>query len=215
MFTVSVAAAQTDLTTIARVKSVLGIADTSEDAYFAILIPQVSAFVCDHLNVATAEDGTKTLGRETLVETFMLREKRPLLQLARAPIVSITSILEDDSDTALVDGGDYQVTKSSGFLRRMSIGSPGLWAARQIIVTYVAGWLLPDSASRNLPQPIEAAVFDLIKNERDVRTRSAHVKVEDIPDVRRVEYFANIMNLQGGMPPETAAKLAPYVRERP
>jgi hypothetical protein len=216
VLTVSTPATSKALTSLARVKAVLQILDETEDLYLGILIDQVSAFVCDYLNVAAADDGSKTLGLETLVETIMLREKRPLLQLDRAPIVAVTSIIEDDSDTALVADEDYQVIKSTGFLRRMTVESPGLWCARKIVVTYQAGWKLPDQGDdRNLPLPIETAVIDLIKNERDMRTRSAHVKVEDIPDVMRTEYFANIMNVPGAMPPETAAKLAPYVRWRP
>lgn len=214
MFNVTTAAEVRDLTTLERVKAVLGISGTGEDTYLDILIPQVSAFVCDYLQVAEAEDGSKTLARETLVETFMLREARPLLQLARAPVVSITSIYEDDGDIALTSD-DYQATKASGFLRRMAIGSPGLWCARKVVVTYEAGWVLPDNPGRNLPEPIEAAVFDLVKNARAIRSRSADVKVVDIPDVERIEYFANIMNIDGGMPAETAAKLAPYIRIRP
>lgn len=215
MFTVSSAATVRNLTTRDRVKSVLGITGTDEDAYLDILIPQVSAFVCDYLDVAAADDGSTTLARETIVETFMLREKRPLLQLARAPVVSVTSIYEDDSATALVANDDYQVIKSSGYLRRMTIGSPGLWAVRKVVATYIAGWILPDSASRNLPQPIEAAVFDLIKNERDLRQRSSHIKVDEVPGVQRLEYFADVMSISGGMPAETKAKLDPYVRHRP
>ncbi|GAB5506677.1 MAG: hypothetical protein Rhirs2KO_18400 [Rhizobiaceae bacterium] len=215
MFTVSTAASSTALTTRTRVKAVLGISGASEDAYLDILIAQASAFVCDRLNVATAADGTRTLGRETLIETITLREKRPLLQLARVPLASITSIYEDDSASALVEDTDFEAIKPSGFLRRKSASVPGLWSARKIVVTYVAGWRLPGDSGRSLPEPIESAVFDLIKNARAMQSRSADIKAEEVNGVGRTEYFANIMNVPGAMPPETAAKLEPYVHFRP
>ncbi len=213
MLSVVTKAPKTGLTTLSTVKSALNISGTAQDPYLTLLIDQASTFVCDYLGVAQAEDGTKTLGHETLQETFLLRECRSLIQLARVPIIAVTSIVEDDSHALSQD--DYMLTKATGFIRRMRGSAPGLWHTHKVTVSYSAGWVLPDEEDSNLPAAIQAAVIDIIKNERSARTRSADVKVEDIPDVMRTEYFANIMNTPGAVSPQTAAKLDPYIQYRP
>ena len=206
-FTVT-SAATLYLTTRAAVKTALGITSTDEDAYIDTLLPRVTWAICNYLGVASAADGTRTIGRETLVETFRLTREEDRLRLSRWPVVSITSVVEDD-DTLASD--EYEVDKATGLLRRMDGDDNVLtWVDDKVVVTYVAGWLLPGDASRNLPYDIEDAAIGLIKAARAARKRDPMVKEEDIPGVRRISYWVGSISDADGFPDDLAAKLAHY-----
>lgn len=218
MFSVSVPAATTGLTTLAAVKTALGINIGSEDSYLNSQISAVSAMVCTFLGVSVASDGGKTLGRETIVET--VRKSDPYCKsliegptnrqivLARYPVVSITSIVEDGTT---LETTDYEVDGSNGLLKRLNEDNQVNWYAEKVVITYVAGWLLPGDAGANLPKDIESAAIDLIKATRAARMRDPLAKRIEIPDVRTVDYWVGGTAKNGsGMSSDIEAKLAPY-----
>ena len=224
MFTVSTPAATTALTTLQNVKDELVITGTDEDAYLTAKIARVSAQICTYLKVPTAGDRTRTLGRETLVET--LRRDRPMgydpgwtgtyldrfgpadsrhtqLLLARRPIVSVTSVVEDGTT---LDASSYESNGAAGILTRLSSDVPAAWAARKIVITYVAGWLLPEDASANMPGDIEDAAIRLIKSARFARERDPYIKSETIPGPITTVY----QDATSELPEDICALLDPY-----
>lgn len=207
MLAVSVAAATTGLTTVARVKAALSIGDTSEDTFLTEEIVRVSALICDYLGVVAADDGTRPLGRETLVETFRLPRCRPEIILSRAPVTSITSVVEDGET---LTASDYEIDKAPGLLRRLSDDERIEWPAVKIVVTYVAGWLLPGDASANMPAGIEAAAIELIKARRAARTRDPLVKSREVPGVLRTDYWVGAVGDGGVITTDLASMLDPY-----
>lgn len=220
MFTVSVPAANTAFTTLDAVKTELGIEDKASDLWLIKQIDSVSATACQVLGVAQAEDGSRTLGRETLVETMDRRScwpwttaLRPIiasrehdakLVLSRRPIVSITSITEDG---VAVDAADFEVAKSEGTIKRLDNLFPCAWPASLIVVTYVAGWLMPADDNRNLPEDWENAVISTVKAAWFARNRDPNIKSENIPGVRQIDYFFGTPGQDSPLSPDAMAKL--------
>lgn len=87
MITVVTPAASSDLTRIDVARAELGVADHGEDERIAALIKQASAIV--------ARRADRTFGKETLTETVRLGAPSAELMLARFPVTSVTSIVED------------------------------------------------------------------------------------------------------------------------
>lgn len=210
MLVVQTPATVTRLCTLQGVKDDLSIPGVVEDAYLNGVIDAVSRTICDHLNIAEAEDGSSTLGRETLVETLDLDDCRRLLQLSRKPIVSVASITLDG---VAVDAAEYEALKSSGMLQRLSEYRVIPWSVGRYVVSYVAGWKLPGEDGRNLPAPIERAAIDLVKLTRFGRKRDAMVKAEEIPDIERIEYWVGGADA-AAIPPDVASRIERYIQER-
>jgi hypothetical protein len=209
MLAVSVAASPTGLTILATVKSDLGITGSTEDTYLTSMIARVSPQICAYLNVVSATDGTRTLGRETLIETFREGRNRDYLILSRYPVTSITSVVEDG---VTLGGTEYEVEGNTGLLSRLDEdGEQIVWpGGLKVVVTYIAGWLLPDSGSRNLPADIEAAAISLIKTARSARTRDPMAKRIEIPDVQTTDYWVGGIGKPGELPADVMALLGPY-----
>lgn len=211
-FTVSTAAATTALTTLDRLKAELSITSTDEDDYLTGMLDRLSAALCDALTVAAAEDGTITLGRETLVETHRLEKSKKKLYLARYPFVSMTSVVENDV-TLTTD--DWRIGNSVyGVLERVNEDDVEIeWPSGNIVTTYVAGWLLPGDAGRNLPFPIEDAIFDTIKASRFDRTRNPSLRSENILGGLYAYTLFDRSNGSIKIPPNIAASIDRYRRK--
>jgi hypothetical protein len=186
MLEVTVPAATTALTTLDRVKAGLGITDDADDEYLEAMIAEQSDYVCALLNVALADDGTRTLGLETIDEALTY----PLL--SRVPVLSIEGIWDGNGEP--LDPLDYRFDKVTGRI----YGANTRWANLvynftppiiPLIVRYTAGWRLPGDDGRNLPYAIESATVSLISTARASRGRAPNVRAEDIPGVIRTEYW--------------------------
>ncbi|WP_111355250.1 phage head-tail connector protein [Rhodoplanes elegans] len=210
MLVVTTAAARTDLTTLERVKSDLRIEGSAEDAYLRGQIAVATDLITRHLGVVPA-GRSRTLGRETLVETLRPDRSRELLLLSRTPIVSIASVVEADET---VDAAEYEIEDAAaGMVRRLDAdGDPALWATGRIVVTYTAGWLMPGDASADLPAAIEAAAIELVGSFRSARGRDPLVRSESVPGLGDTSYWIQSPMEAGELPPSVATKLAPYRR---
>lgn len=207
MLVVSSAAENTALTTLDEVKAQLSITATDEDTYLESAITRATAAICTYLNVPSATNGTKTLGRETLVETFRLARHEPLLVLSRYPITSIASITEDGTT---VDAAEYEI-RGGGLVARLTADDvESCWLPVKIVVTYTAGWLMPDDDGRTLPQDIEDACIALIKAARFNRTRDPLLRSENILESLYSYTLFSPSDKDGVMPADVAALLAPY-----
>ena len=83
---------------------------------------------------------------------------------------------------------------------------PAAWAARKIVVTYVAGWKLPGDASPNMPGDIEDAAMRLIKSARFARERDPYIKSETIPGPITTVF----QDATSELPEDVTALLDPY-----
>lgn len=214
MLEVIEAAATTALTTLERVKLSLGISDDADDEFLEMQIADQSDYVCAYCNVAMADDGTRTLGLETLEEMLTL----PML--SRLPVVEILTITDGNGEP--YDPADYLINPVSGRFvgpasdRWMNLVYNYTPPPIPMIVRYKAGWLLPGDEGRNLPLVIETGCTSLISTARAGRGRDPLVKAEDIPGVLRTEYWVGAVGGSAaggsGLPPEIASRLSPYRR---
>lgn len=175
---VTTPAATTALTTVEAVMEQLEITDDIQTTRIQTEIDRASALICSYLGVQEADDGTVTLGRETLIETIEPEQPGRVLYPSRRPLVSVTSITEGG---IAVDAADYTV--SYGKITRVQSSTVlnywwTSWANLQVAITYVAGWLLPGDADRNLPLEIEAACIELVKAGRFNRLRDPALRSE-------------------------------------
>jgi uncharacterized phiE125 gp8 family phage protein len=149
MITVLTPAKSGDLTRIDVARAELGVAEHGEDERIAALIKQASAIV--------ARRADRTFGKETLSETIRLGMPSAELMLARFPVTSVTSIVED-GDT--LNASDYELDAESAMLTRIDDDAVSAWPAAKIVVSYEAGYDLPD----NVPQEIEQAALVVLKH---------------------------------------------------
>lgn len=200
--TITAAAATTKLTTLARIKQELGITDSGSDTILGEMIAQASAAIASHLG--------RTIARETIAETWRPVAARDNIIVTRAPIVSITSIVEAG---ATLTGADYEADKDAGIIYRLSSDARVQWPASKTVITYVCGWLLPDEAGRTLPEDIERACIETVKGRYLARTRDPSIKSESVPGVFSVTYSSDDASTsQHALPPMAAAMLQPYLR---
>lgn len=224
MFTVAAPATIKALTLLATVKADLNISGSSEDLYLGEKINQASAAVCSYLRVPQASDGSMTLAREDLVQTFRFEgsggvgyfpytgvwasNPRAHLILARKPVSAVASVVVG---TATLDPAEYEVDGASGLLRRLRSDRPSNWGGcNKVVVSFTAGWLLPDQGSRNLPYDIEKAVIDLVKMARAARLRDPLLKEVEVVDISRKVYWVGGTPGSSTLPPEIAATLDPW-----
>lgn len=220
MLVVSSPAATTALTTRDRFKAAANITTTTDDDFIDTQIISISDQINTILGVAAATDGTRTIGRETLVETIrsdqndrygsrcVIHQGYVALIPSRFPVVSITSITEDG---VAVDAADYELDGVSGLIRRLSSDDPVDWSAGKIVITYVAGWLLPNDTGRNLPYDLEDAAISMIRASRFSRDRDPALKSESfVQRLYEYELFAGAATTGGSVPPDAMAALNRY-----
>jgi hypothetical protein len=215
VLTLSTVAESTALTTVQAVKDRLAITTTTEDDYLTDQIDRATAAICTYLNVAPTTNGARTLGSETLVETFRFGNAYSAnlpfnndLLLARGPVTSITSVVVDGTT---LDPTEYEVDGLTGCLHRLTtsdVFTP--WYGRKIVVTYVAGWALPDDDDRTLPFDIEDAAIELVKANRFGRARDPLLRSENILESLYSYSLFAPGDTPDVFPPSVTAKLAPY-----
>lgn len=205
--TVLTAATVRDLTTLATVKARMGISGSSEDAFLQDQITRQTAAALGYLNVIFAQDGTRTLAREILAETFRSIGPRKYLRTARRPISGITSIVQDD---VTLEAADYVVDGRSGVISRLYNGFETLWSAKSVVVTYTAGWVMPGAADPNTPSELEDAVIHMVAAGREARLRDPMIRSERTDGVSSASYFDPRAGSEG-LPPSVLGMLAPYM----
>lgn len=205
--TVTAAAAGIDLTTLAAVKTELGISDKTADARLSGFVTSASRVIATHCR--------RVFGRETVTETFRQDRKWPVadffpdeLLLTRSPVVSIASIVED-TDPALA-AGDWEADLTTGVIYRLNDDAQVRWKASKIAVAYTAGWLLPSESGRNLPEDIERACIMLTSLMWFSKDRDPKVKEEVVQGVGSTAYWVRGENETSIMPIEVLSLIDPY-----
>lgn len=204
--TIITPATNTALATRAYVKSELGITDSSEDARIDAYIRQASDAIVGAINVDLAE--------ATVEETFR-RIRRGIicgtrgsftdhkLTLARMPVASISSVVEDG---ATLDPSEYELESADfGLLLRLRDGFLSTWSASTIVVTYTAGYDLPNSA----PALLQRACALLVSQYRANAKRDLTIRSESGDGLGSTSYFDGAGD-RGGLSPEVSGILQQF-----
>lgn len=195
---VTVPADDTDLVSLARVKSELGITDTSSDTLLGEWITEETTTVTDELN--------RTLAEETIEETFRRggSSRAETLTLSRRPVSAIASVTEDGS---ALDTGNYEIDAQAGLIYRLSAnGYRSHWWASVVVVTYTAGYALPDSA----PSWATKATIICLTHRWAAKGRDPSLKEINIPGVIEKQWWVGSIGENGALPPGVEDLLAPH-----
>ena len=193
-----------DLTILANVKAELGITSTTEDANLETWIDQASGVITAACN--------RVFAKETVEESFRVRvqygkqwpEPEKII-LQRAPVTSITSVVEDS--TTLVRGTDYEIDYDSGVLTRLSGDYETRWSFSTLVIRYVTGYDLLGE----LPIAIERATISLVKSYRSAATRDPMLKSEEVPGVLTQTFWVgSVGDVLNGLPQDVETLIAPY-----
>jgi hypothetical protein len=175
-------ASSSALTTLANVKQSLAIADsdTSSDAFLTSLINRASTTLANFCG------WPGSFGSMTIQETFHIerfecapRSHRPII-LSYLP-TSITSVTENGN--SLTQDTDY-VLDGSTITRTLSSVLTHWLPCVSIVVTYTAGYDLPD----NVPADLEGAALAMIQTAFINQGRDPSIIMEQVENVGRVQY---------------------------
>ncbi len=208
-------AASKNLTTLATVKTELGISDNAKDALLNRYIATASraaANICNGEFIAEAIEETfrpypfvDSASLTNLPEYIFLR-RMPVTAFAATDDIQPISLVTEDG-APLVEGTDFQCDHSTGRMMRLSNDMPLRWHFRKLVVRYVGGYTFPGT----LEPDIEQATIEIIKDMWSAQKRDPLIKEEDIPGVRRVAYWVGGLNA-GSWPPKVMDLLSPWQR---
>lgn len=206
--TVTAAATDNALTTLARVKSELSITVSTFDTILQAKIDEASSDCQASLGFNVA--------KESITETFWHQpNEQPIdcLILDRTPVVSIASVVADGQT---VDPTHYRLDPDTGELFALDpsgTGYPSVWMFfKSLVVTYSGGYVLPPETNRTLPKGIEGACIYLVQCYWFWKNRDPSVKSEEAPGIMRYDYWVGSIGEAGELPPGVVMRLAPYRR---
>lgn len=176
-FSVTVAATDVSLLTVAELRAAVGVSDNSRDAELAVLGRRVSTAIARQCCIVGDGVNPPTLLRETCTEVFRWTDCGPL-RLSRRPVTSIVSATVDGS---LIDAADYEISGGAS-LYRLSSDALSDWASGKITVIYVAGYA-------TAPDDLKLAASKLVTALNAETARDPSLKREDIPGVIEREYW--------------------------
>ena len=150
------------LTTLATMKSELGITDSASDTYLERQINVVSQKIANYCN------------RNFKTQTYTLEKYEGNdelnFNLNNYPVTSVSYLKIDDTE---IDIDDVTVDEDAGILYYESVFNSNGYVSgisshrdlrtKNISVTYIAGYVLPDQATRNLPYDLEDICIEEIK----------------------------------------------------
>lgn len=195
--TVTEAAASFDLTTLANVKAELNITTGTNDAVLRRYITGASA--------AAAKFCNRVFAVETVSELFLRGHscfaRRGPLQLARWPLITVTSVTEDDGLLAVDD--DYIVSAPNGQLVRMSGDAVSRWSSFNVTAVYSSGFA-------TVPADLEDAVIRMVTKRWSAKGRDATLKQREIPGVLNESYWIATGEDAGNLTPDIADILNNY-----
>jgi hypothetical protein len=173
MLTIVTPAAESDLLAVARVKTELSISGSSEDATLELLIAEASALLAAYC-------GRDTFGRETLLQTERLTCATESIVLGRDIAPAITSVTVDGET---LDTDEYEI--DSSLLYRLEDDQRTWWDAGKVVVSFQAGFSLPNSA----PTALARAALDLVVGMYRGAGRDTTVRQEMVEGVGATSYF--------------------------
>ena len=207
MLTVNAAAANRKLTTLAAVKTELGIADSAQDEALSAMIDQMSAAVESFCNRVFAIDAVTESVRLPQGSFDRPEAGVSFLRLSRWPLIGVTSVTEDGTALALTD---FEADFSAGTLLRLDgAGRRRRWNAECVVVVYSGGYKLPADEGRTLPFDIELATIEMVRLRYMTKSRDPSLKSINIPGVLQEDYWVGNLSENGAIPPMVAGLLEP------
>lgn len=204
MLTVTTAASDPGLLSIAELRTVAGLAsgDSSRDAELTVLGARTARVIAAACKIVRAGVTVPTLRLETLTEVLRPEVSRRQISLARRPVVAISSVTED-GETVAASG--YEIDAAAGLLLRLDASDePSCWAAAKITLVYSAGWeTVPDDLKEAAAKL--SAVF-----LAEGRRADPNLKRENIPGVIEREWWIP-PTADPAIPNEVMDLLAPYI----
>jgi hypothetical protein len=189
MLTVSEAASTIDLIDVGAVRRALGIDDQGEEQVLQGHITRASDAIARYCN--------RTFALQTYVETFRLGEHRDALILSRYPVVEITSVVENDVTLAAEAA---EVHSDRGILIRLVNDHPAWWSIGKIVVTYTAGFNVPNET----PEALRQAALRLVQSYYLGADRDAMIRSESVENLSSTSFFGE------QFPPEVRGVLASF-----
>jgi hypothetical protein len=191
--TVTTPATDRNLLTIAQLRDIAGVTDSSKDTALLSLGARVSAMITKACGVARDGETPPTLLSETITQVTRLdhfhyrnvfSDERPLhkLLLLRRPVTSVASVIVDGET---IDTAFYVVKKTQGALVRLNSDDVEIpWCGRKITISFVAGFA-------TVPDDLALAASQLAQILFWQDSRDPNVKMEVIDGLGRNEWFAN------------------------
>lgn len=202
------------LLTIAELRAIAGVSDSSRDAELTALGNYLSSVITRTCNVAVAATGAipPTLRLETVEETYRVGggvwptsqpTGKQSLALSRRPVVAISSIFENNTELA---GTDYEV--QNNLLYRLSSNKRVCWPAGDIVVTYSAGWA-------TVPDDLKYAVMRLTSAQLQDADRDPLLKRKVTEGVSEYEWWVDPTRAQSVVSPAIISMLddGGYIRK--
>lgn len=201
--TVTSPAASQDLVALALVKAELGATDTAFDTLLSAWISRASAAVAQYCN--------RTFAAETLRDD-VLPERDPYpwqvpgafapLQLTRRPVLASPAVTVSVMGEALDPATDFLVDPAAGQIIRLdTAGRPRAWTPDPISVVYRAGY-------EQIPADVQDACIRLVRVQWWLRKRGdPMMRAEDLPGVRKVEWWVDTSAEANGALPRDVADL--------
>ncbi len=204
MFTVSVAAPDRNLLTLAEIKSALGVTATDRDAELEAFGLQISDLIAQECGVPGDGVAPPTLRRETLIETIRLDRPINALILARRFVADIVSLA---ADGAILAAADYETDRAAGMVARLFTSRVVAWSCATLAVTYSAGF-------ETVPSNLKLAAVTVAREQWSAGERDPLVRKETVDGVGSTEYWVNASTGSGSdasaLSGAARAMLAPY-----
>lgn len=203
--TVTSPALSYNLTTLAVVKDELSITNGASDATLKRYLSWASA--------ALAQECNRVFAAETVQDKLWpARQLSPVsshfevLQIARWPLQSITSLTETEgtTTTTLVEGTNFVGDYATGQLYRLdSSGRIIRWSACPKVIVYIGGYA-------TIPGDLQDAVTRMVRNRYRAKGRDSFLMSENIPGVRDSRWWIATGNEAGNVPPDVADLIDSY-----
>lgn len=181
MLTITTAATDTSLLTIAELRAAAGATDASHDTELQTVGDRVSATIARLCFVRDVPPTPPTLREETLTQVFRQYYGAEELTLARRPVTSITSVVIDEET---VDATDYELDVASGLLYRLSDDYRTIWTGSKATIVFVCGW-------STVPHDLKLAASKMVTDIYATASRDPNLKRHRIEDVGEREYWVS------------------------
>jgi len=181
-FTVSIPAPDRNLLTLAEMKDALGITDSASDAKLETLGLQLSDLISDECCIPSDGVNIPTHRSETIVETFRLNNGANPLIISRRFVSWVASITEDGTE---LSAADFAIERAGGLLSRLdSSGGVICWTAREVIVTYDAGFAI-------VPATLKLAATTVLREQWSAARRDPLLRRDSVYGVGEREYWVD------------------------
>lgn len=181
MLTITTAASDRSLLTIAELRAAAGATDASHDTELQTVGDRVSATIARLCLVRDVPPTPPTMREETLTQVFRHYWGAEELTLARRPVTSITSVVVDD---LTLETTDYELDVASGLLYRLNDDYRTAWTGSKATVVFTCGWSV-------VPHDLKLAASKMVTDIYTTASRDPNLKRHRIEGVGEREYWVS------------------------